>query len=125
MGAALITAIPMIVSAAPQIAGLIGGLVNLIHRHEAKPAATVVAATSADGSSVTVTPVAAPVASGADKKAGVLYDFETIALPFIAPALSLALKRPIDANELMPEISEMVDLIVRINHTLGVFQKAV
>lgn len=114
MGAAILTALPTIISAAPQIAGLVTGLVSLIHRHETKPAA-VVTTTSAD--SVTITP-----ATGADKKAAVLADFRDIAMPFLAPALSLALKRPIDGNELMLEISELIDVIVKINKTLGVFQ---
>lgn len=100
---ALLGVLPLIVSAVPQVIGLIGGLVNLIHRQE------------------TSSPVPG---SGPVKKAAVMNAFEEIALPFVAPILSLLLKRPIDNAKLMPAVSALIDAIVALNNAIGTFPSA-
>jgi len=128
MGAAL-AALPAIIGAAPQIVSLIEGLIGLIHHQEVTPkivstvATSVIPSPTFPAEPVVVNATTAPK-TGPEKKASVMGDFETIALPFVAPLLSALLKRPIDSAVLMPIVSQLIDDIVALNNALGIFNSS-
>lgn len=120
MGNALATAA---VQQAPTIISLVlGGVQALIHRQEGKTRVITKDSEHAGGfpadpvAIVTATPLA-----GEDKRAAALDEFKAIVLPFLGPALSALLKKPIDESSLMVVMGKLIDDGVELNNVLGIF----
>ena len=116
MGAALITALPAIISGAPGIINAITGIIgNLVHKHQGAVVPTSPSVVAAGG------PVATP-ASGPEKKAAAMNDFALFAGPLIALLVKLETGKDVDVAALEPVISSLIDQFVLLNKVLGIFQ---